>query len=151
MGGNLIPAGNEMNQTPAKNSISPTKEFLTFNTPASRRETFIIEPLPEEPETIPPPAPEAPATPGVAFSQMDGSTDHAEEPATPDYLSGNAQLIQRTCPPKQGGALLFPIKGGEDEHVSRKLIEARRKSMAFISKTRSPLGRTVSYGGEKSL
>ena len=137
-------------QTPAKNAISPTKEFLTFNTPASRRETFIIEPLPEESEEVPPPAPSPPTTPGVgfAFPQVDGAEE--EEPATPDYLRGDIELIQRTCPPKQGAGGLFP-SGGEDENVRRRLLEARRRSLAFVSKTRSPLGRTVSYGGEKNL
>ena len=150
MGGSLIPAGSEMAQTPAKNNISPTKEFLSFNTPASRRETFIIEPLAETRKDVLPTAPKTPSTPGIIFADEGDAMEQGDESATPYYLSKDAQLVQRTCPPKQGGELLFPSKGNEDEQVNRKLLEARRKSMAFISKTRSPLGRTVSYGGERS-
>ena len=151
MGGSLVPAGSEIAQTPAKNSVSPTKEFLSFNTPASRRETFVIEPLVEMQEEKPPNATEAHSTPSIAVVDENDAMEHGDEPATPYYLSKDAQLVQRTCPPKQGGELLFSSKIDEDEQVKRKLIEARRKSMAFISKTRSPLGRTVSYGGEKNL
>ena len=151
MGGSLIPAGSEMAQAPVKNTVSPTKEFLTFNTPASRRETFVIEPPTEMPKEDLSAAPEAPSTPVAIFADEGGAMEHGDESATPYYLSKDAQLVQRTCPPKQGGELLFSFAGDEDEQVNRKLLEARRKSMAFISKTRSPLGRTVSYGGEKSL
>lgn len=37
MNGNLVAA-----ETPAKD-MSPTKEFLTFDTPASRRDTFVLD------------------------------------------------------------------------------------------------------------
>ena len=151
MGGNLIPAGNEMAQIPAKNTISPTKEFLTFNTPASRRETFIIEPQGRVAVENAASGPAAPSDPIVAFVEGDQAPEDGDEPMTPYYLSKDAQLIQRTCPPKQAGEMLFSIDGNDNDHVKRKLLEARRKSMAFVSKTRSPLGRTVSYGGEKSL
>ena len=144
--GNLVPATIE---TPAQvspeNEMSPTKEFLTFDTPASRRETFIIERhTPQEQEQ-----PVAPATPMAASDHDDMLEDGSTwaSPTTPYYLSKGAQLVQRTCPPKRLG---FPVSGNvddqPDETVRKRLLEARRKSMQWASRIRSPLGRTVSYG-----
>ena len=146
MNGNLIPASME---TPAKvsqvNEMSPTKEFLTFDTPASRRDTFVIErqtPQEQEPTVVP-------ATPIQATAQDDVLEDGSAwgSPTTPYYLSRGAELVQRTCPPKRMG---FPVSGDiddqPDETVRRRLLEARRKSMQWASRVRSPLGRTVSYG-----
>ena len=146
MNGNLIPAGIE---TPAKVSpadeMSPTEEFLTFDTPASRRDTFVIErqtPQEQEPAVVP-------ATPTQATAQDDVLEDGSAwgSPTTPYYLSKGADLVQRTCPPKRMG---FPVSGEiddqPDETVRRRLLEARRKSMQWASRVRSPLGRTVSYG-----
>ena len=149
MGGNLIPAGSEM--TPAKSNISPTKEFLTFNTPTSRRDTFIIEPQADETDSVEegvPAGPEAPSTPIVTLAEVEDMLS----PTTPYHLSQSTELIQRTCPPKQMGdmGMLFPVSGNiedqPDEQVRKRLVEARRKSLQWVSKTRSPLGRTVSYG-----
>ena len=146
MNGNLIPAGTE---TPAKvcsaSEMSPTKEFLTFDTPASRRETFILErQSPQEQEDA-----VGPRTPLAASTQDDMLEDGSAwaSPTTPYYLSKGADLVQRTCPPKRLG---FPVTGEiddqPDERVRRRLLEARRKSMQWASRIRSPLGRTVSYG-----
>ncbi|CAD6587562.1 MAG: hypothetical protein ASARMPRED_003182 [Alectoria sarmentosa] len=146
MNGNLIPASIE---TPARVSpeteMSPTQEFLTFDTPASRRDTFIIErQTPQEQESTVPPATPIPAS-GQDDMLEDGSAWGS--PTTPYYLSKGAELVQRTCPPKQMG---FPVSGEiddqPDETVRRRLMEARRKSMQWASRIRSPLGRTVSYG-----
>lgn len=146
LNGNLIPASIE---TPAKvspqNEMSPTKEFLTFDTPASRRDTFIIERQTSQGQepTV------APATPIAASTQDDMLEDGSAwgSPTTPYYLSKGAELVQRTCPPKPMG---FPVSGDiddqPDETVRRRLLEARRKSMQWASRVRSPLGRTVSYG-----
>lgn len=146
LNGSLIPASIE---TPAKvcleNEMSPTKEFLTFDTPVSRRDTFVIERQrsQEQRPTL------APATPNPASAQDDMLEDGSEwgSPTTPYYLSKGAELVQRTCPPKQMG---FPVNGQiddqPDETVRRRLVEARRKSMQWASRIRSPLGRTVSYG-----
>ena len=146
MNGNLIPAGIE---TPAKvapaDEMSPTKEFLTFDTPASRRDTFVIErqtPREQEQDVVP-------ATPTQATAQDNVLEDGSAwgSPTTPYYLSKGAELVQRTCPPKRMG---FPVSGEiddqPDETVRRRLLEARRKSMQWASRVRSPLGRTVSYG-----
>lgn len=146
MNGNLIPASME---TPGKgspaNEMSPTKEFLTFDTPVSRRDTFIIErqtPQEQEPSAVP-------ATPIQTTTHDDMLEDGSAwgSPTTPYYLSKGAELVQRTCPPMQMG---FPVSGDiddqPDETVRRRLLEARRKSMQWASRVRSPLGRTVSYG-----
>lgn len=151
MNGNLIPASIE---TPAKvsqaNDMSPTKEFLTFDTPASRRDTFVIErPTPQKEE----PAAVMPATPiQAATAQDDNMLEDGSawgSPTTPYYLSKGAELVQRTCPPKRM-MMGFPVSGEiddqPDETVRRRLLEARRKSMQWASRVRSPLGRTVSYG-----
>lgn len=146
MNGNLILASMEI---PPKgsptNEMSPTKEFLTFDTPVSRRDTFIIErqtPQEQEPSAVL-------ATPIQTTTQDDMLEDGSAwgSPTTPYYLSKGAELVQRTCPPKQMG---FPVSGDiddqPDETVRRRLLEARRKSMQWASRVRSPLGRTVSYG-----
>lgn len=147
LNGNLVPANNA---TPAK-AISPTTEFLTFNTPASRRETFIIEPQkPHEKSSIQEELPNpAPSTPRVTFADAENDASAWGSPTTPYYLSKGAELVQRTCPPQQMGGL-FPVSGEvddqPDEAVRRRLLEARRKSLQWASRIRSPLGRTVSYG-----
>ena len=154
LGGNLVPATSE---TPAKiPNLSPTKEFLTFNTPASRRDTFVLDPQQvthaqaEQLSILE--AAEAPATPIVTRADDDDVIEDGSawnSPATPYYLSRGAELVQRTCPPKQKGGALFPVTGDvddePDESVRQRLLAARRKSLQWISKTRSPLGRTVSY------
>ncbi|KAL8730862.1 MAG: hypothetical protein Q9166_003789 [cf. Caloplaca sp. 2 TL-2023] len=133
-------------ETPSKAAtpeVSLTKEFMTFDTPVSRRETFEIEP-------------QAPSTPSADANVMnhDGTVDNEYNsplsPTTPYYLSKGARLVQQTCPPKQSQELFFPLSGRiEDqpnEAVRQRLLMARRKSLQWASKVQSPLGRTVSYG-----
>ncbi|KAL8776759.1 MAG: hypothetical protein Q9194_002964 [Teloschistes cf. exilis] len=136
--GNLVPA-----ETPSRGPLvemSPTKEFLTFDTPASRRETFEIPKL------------DFPATPAAEPFYTDdyAGLDSPLSPTTPYYLSKGAKLVQQTCPPKQTQELFFPLTGRiEDqpnEAVRQRLLVARRKSLQWASKVQSPLGRTVSYG-----
>ncbi len=148
LNGNLVPAGTT--ETPAKPvEISPTKEFLILNTPASRRETFVLDRTPTEvPVDMP-----APATPLAISADTEMLEDDSEwgSPTTPYYLSKGAQLVQQTCPPKRMATMgLFPISGDvgdqPDKTVRKRLLEARRKSLQWSSRIRSPLGRTVSYG-----
>jgi len=148
LNGNLVPADSA--ETPAKCAdLSPTKEFLTFDTPASRRETFVIDPA-QAHVTM---DMQTPATP-VAIPADDDMLEDGSmwgSPTTPYYLSKGAKLIQQTCPPKQMEPMsLFPVSGNiedqPDEAVRRRLLEARRKSLQWSSRIRSPLGRTVSYG-----
>ncbi|KAK4692624.1 hypothetical protein P7C71_g4618, partial [Lecanoromycetidae sp. Uapishka_2] len=105
LNGNLVPASQD---APAKATMSPTKEFLTFNTPASRRETFIIEPQQPEKEVMEGKEP-APSTPHVTFAADDDNMlengSAWGSPTTPYYLSKGAELVQRTCPPKQMHAI----------------------------------------------
>ncbi|KAG8533104.1 uncharacterized protein KY384_001887 [Bacidia gigantensis] len=148
--GSLVLAGND---TPPKaHQMSPTKEFLALNTPASRRDTFVLETeqvTSEEAEQLSMLS-SLPATPDR--NQGEGSQDGdimGASPTTPFYLSKGATLIQRTCPPKHKGDRLFPTSGNvedePDEEVRRRLVAARRKTLQWSSKTKSPLGRTVSY------
>lgn len=153
LGGSLVPACSE---TPAKTpaaDLSPTKEFLTFNTPASRRDTFVLDPVEISASEPLPETPEVPSTPLVtAEDNVLESGSSWGSPTTPYYLSKGAELVQRTCPPKQMAQEcgLFPVSGDvedqPDESVRLRLMAARRKSLQWASKTRSPLGRTVSYG-----
>ena len=151
LGGNLVPA---INETPAKAAMSPTKEFLTFNTPVSRRDSFELnahQVTPEEVEILSTHVPLSPSTPVSArASTPDAPGLIAASPTTPFYLSKGAQLVQQTCPPKQTGERLFPVSGNvedePDETVRHRLLAARRKTLQWSSKTQSPLGRTVSYG-----
>jgi len=145
LNGNLVPASTA--EAPAKPvEISPTQEFLTFNTPASRRDTFVIDRTPTE--DMP-----APATP-VASTADDNMLEDCSEsgsPTTPYYLSKGAQLFQQTCPPKRLTPMgLFPVSGNVEDQPDgtyrKRLLEARRKSLQWSSRIRSPLGRTVSYG-----
>ena len=133
MNGNLVPA-----ETPAKQNaeFSPTKEFLNLSTPASRRDSFAIDPY-------------VPSTPVIPVTD-ENFGESPLSPTTPYYLSKGAQLVQQTCPPKQTQDLLFPISGRiedqPDEGVRQRLLMARRKSLQWMPKVSSPLGRAVSYG-----
>lgn len=135
--GNLVPA-----ETPAKQplDLSPTAEFLTFSSPASRRDSFAISP-----DAHPPHTPTATDEHGVA----DGDSAYGS-PTTPYYLGKGADLVQQTCPPKQTQQLLFPLSGEiadqPDEVVRRRLLLARRKSLQWAPKVGSPLGRGVING-----
>lgn len=138
LNGSLVPAETPSKAPPAQ--ISPTKEFLTFDTPASRRETFEFQV-------------EAPATPAVGIPSIGEGEDDFDSllsPTTPYYLSKGAKLVQQTCPPKQTQELFFPLTGTIEDQpnavVRQRLLAARRKSLQWASKVQSPLGRTVSYG-----
>lgn len=137
LNGNLIPTNSIPRPTA---SVSPTKEFLIFDTPTSRRDTFVVQ-RPSIPQT-------SIATPPRLEPANDGS--EWGSPTTPYYLSRGAQLVQQTCPPKPTGELLFPINGRiedqPDEGVRQRLLAARRKSLQWVPKVASPLGRAVSYG-----
>lgn len=132
--GSLIAA-----ETPDKPStdLSPTQEFLVFDTPTSRRESFMIDPQP-------------PATPVTEeMASQHGAQSSWDSPTTPYYLSKGAQLVQQTCPPKQTQESFFPLSGKiedqPDETVRQRLLVARRKSLQWASKIQSPLGKMVSY------
>lgn len=150
--GNLIPA--EPHAKPPLD-LSPTKEFLTFSLPASRRDSFAIQH---------PASPSAPPQTATTDADADADAEHDLEdgcesawgsPTTPYYLSRGAELVQQTCPPKQPQQLLFPLSGviadQPDESVRRRLLLARRKSLQWAPKVGSPLGRAVSFGKEGAV
>ena len=148
LNGNLVPASST-ESSPKSPELSPTKEFLTFDTPASRRDTFVIEPAQAQ-VAVEMPVPSTPAGIPADDDFMENESAYGS-PTTPYYLSKGAKLVQQTCPPKQSGSRsLFPVSGNvedqPDETVRRRLVEARRKSLQWSSRIRSPLGRTVSYG-----
>ena len=140
--GNLVPCDSPPAKevAAARTNFSPTKEFLTFSSPASRRDTFII----------------SPTTPQQQQQQRRTMNDFDDDnmslsPTTPYFLHPS-EITQRTCPPKP--RLLFPeaVEGGsvgqrEDEALRQRLLLARRKSLQWAPKVGSPLGRGVSFGG----
>lgn len=142
--GNIFPA-----ETPSQNRVvsSPTKEFLTFDTPASRRDTFIITQPPAPPQT-----PIQAVVPSNGTEEETPSQSCGDSPTTPYYLTRGAQLVQHTCPPKQQThqPLFFPLSGRiedqPDAALRQRLLAARRKTLQFVPKVGSPLGRAVSYG-----
>ena len=144
--GNLVRA----DFTPMKSGgadMSPTKKFLNLSSPpSSHRETL------------------GPDSPIFHQHFLDGSQDTADEtsisarpetplgprstdaecsfgsPATPFYLSRNAELLQKTCPPKQKFQTI--LQGEEDdERIRQRLIQARRKTLQWAPRVESPLGR----------
>ncbi|KAH0537488.1 hypothetical protein FGG08_005706 [Glutinoglossum americanum] len=137
--GNLVPCDSPAAKDAGRVSFSPTKEFLTFSSPASRRDTF----------TLPPPT-----TPQQQQQQETTTKGHYDDddnmslsPTTPYFLHPS-EITQRTCPPKP--RLLFPGVGEgkekEDEAVKQRLLLARRKSLQWAPKVGSPLGRGVRFG-----
>ncbi|SLM33780.1 Microcephalin-like [Lasallia pustulata] len=148
--GNLIPA--EPHAKPPLD-LSPTKEFLTFSLPASRRDSFAIQ-HPASP-SAPPQTPTTDADADAEHDLEDGCESAWGSPTTPYYLSRGAELVQQTCPPKQPQQLLFPLSGviadQPDESVRRRLLLARRKSLQWAPKVGSPLGRAVSFGKEGAV
>ncbi|KAI9815962.1 MAG: hypothetical protein M1827_001954 [Pycnora praestabilis] len=130
--------------------MSPTQEFLTFSSPASRRESTLCPTQPSTPSAAPEPS--APSTP-IAITetnvfQTEDENATPASPTTPYFLSKGAALIQQTCPPKQqtqGQKLLFPLSGEiadqPDENVRRRLVLARRRSLMWAPRVGSPLGK----------
>lgn len=114
-----------------------------FEIPADQ-EWYNTAPLTPVPKT---PAPEAihrfamDITPDTPTTDMgDGESIGVEE------MLSREQLIQRTCPPKAQHMyhnMGVGILGLErDESVARRLMDARRKSLAFAPKVSSPLAKS---------
>lgn len=123
----------------ANAEMSPTKEFLTFNTPVSRRDTFVLDVQPVTPA-------EAHVLAQESAGKCSGPEDSS--PETPYFLRHDAKLVQQTCPPKQRVEGLFAsMEPGEDDDsnlaLRQRLMAVRRKSLQWASKTKSPLGRVV--------
>lgn len=72
------------------------------------------------------------------------SMDYSGESPTTPYFLHPEQLVQQTCP-RQIAPLYFPLSGRledtEDDSMRNRLAAARRKSLQFVPKVASPLGR----------
>ena len=105
--------------------------FMRISPPATGNE-------PGTPEKRPAEACQTPRTPAYNFN----FDNIGMSPATPFFLQ-NANIVQQTCPPKQTQQGLFSASPSADELSSQrlrlKLEAARRKSLAFKPKARSPL------------
>ncbi|KAH0556030.1 hypothetical protein GP486_006029 [Trichoglossum hirsutum] len=153
--GNLVPcdtpvSGKDMaTATTARTSFSPTKEFLTFSSPASRRDTLVGVPTTPQQQL-------QHRHPGMDnddnCKEDYGDDDMSLSPTTPYFLHPS-EITQRTCPPKP--MLLFShdalegsgiVRQREDEGLKQRLLLARRKSLQWAPKVGSPLGRGVSFG-----
>ena len=135
LNGTLIPT-----PSPSKKptELSPTKEFLIFDSPTPRRVSIYAPPPPE-------PVPTTPTHDEEGFDYANMSFDGS--PTTPYYLSKGAELVQQTCPPKQTRELLFPRSGVIEEQpnelLRKRLLLARRKSLQWAPKLSSPLSKAV--------
>lgn len=111
-----------------------------FDFDFDQQDWFNSAPLTPVPKT---PAPEAIHRFAMELTpDMDSPTTGADDD---DEQLSHEQLIQRTCPPKAqhmydlGAGLLSHNK---DESVARRLMDARRKSLAFAPKVSSPLAKS---------
>ena len=152
--GDLVPA-----ETPLKlpSGLSPTKEFLNLSSPPSHRDSLTPRRSASSSRHSSPPSrrdsfgfpSDHPETPRAREQFYEDGDSSWGSPGTPYYLSRGAELVQQTCPPKQTLSALFPLSGRiedqPDEIVRRRLLMARRKSLQWAPKIRSPLGRAVSY------
>lgn len=98
------------------------------------------------------PVPKTPAPEAIHRFAMDVTPDTPEteegdsENIGVEEMLSREELIQRTCPPKAQqvfqnmGAGILGLE--RDESVARRLMDARRKSMAFAPKISSPLARS---------
>lgn len=118
---------------------------LDFDIPADQEDWYNTVPLTPVPKT---PAPEAihrfamDVTPDTPIEEADD-----DENIGVDEMMSREQLTQQTCPPKAQhmyrdlGAGILGID--RDQNVARRLMDARRKSMAFAPKVSSPLARST--------
>lgn len=108
--------------------------FMRISPPASSANE------PETPEKPPVQTSQTPRTPAYNFNF--DNMDMTMTPGTPFFLQ-NKNIVQQTCPPKQTRQGLFNTSPSADDLSSQrlrfKLETARRKSLAFKPKTRSPL------------
>lgn len=124
---------------------SPTAKASTTNQPRST-ETPDSSPLVNEhddfeiDEIIDPSTVALPETPTRPYTLTGGENS----PVTPYFLHPT-KLAQQTCPPKQTHQPLFPLSGKiqdqPDEFMRNRLLQARRKTLQFAPKVKSPLSK----------
>lgn len=142
-----------------RSSINPEimQDFLRHSptpTPPSSRDTSVESDYNEPEDLFSTPKPKRQAHPPIDLS---GAPDYSysydydpatsTSPTTPYYLTEGAQLVQRTCPPKELRQGLFPGKNTDNEgceSLKLRLDAARRKSLLWKPKIGSPLGRRYS-------
>lgn len=118
---------------------------LDFDITADNQDWYNTVPLTPVPKT---PAPEA-----IHRFAMDispdtplGEEEDSVESIGVDEMMSRDQLVQQTCPPKANHTyqdLGSGILGlDRDVNVARRLMDARRKSLAFAPKVSSPLARS---------
>lgn len=119
---------------------------LDFDITADNQDWYNTVPLTPVPKT---PAPEAihrfamDITPDTPLGEEE---EDDEENIGVDEMMSRDQLVQQTCPPKAHhmyqdlGAGILGVD--RDVNVARRLMDARRKSLAFAPKVSSPLARS---------
>ncbi|MCJ1311121.1 hypothetical protein MMC25_004791 [Agyrium rufum] len=142
--------------TPARQAqISPTKEFLNFSSSpdvSNMPSSSLLRPVPETPavskignmqdDVINAQSLGVIETPNISISMYpddDDATTLTSSPETNHHFGLDERLLQKTCPPKQRFQTLLELE--QDDAVRRRLVAARRKSLQFAPKIRSPLGR----------
>ncbi|CAN8101403.1 unnamed protein product [Discula destructiva] len=119
-------------------------EGLDFDIPADQEDWYNTAPLTPVPKT---PAPEAIHRFAMEVD-LDSPITEADddEDVGVDEMMSREHLIQQTCPPKAQhmyqdlGAGILGLD--RDQNVARRLMDARRKSLAFAPKISSPLARS---------
>ena len=151
---------------PQQPQMSPTKEFLTFDTPKSRRETFIL-PKPtvsvatqqeHEQELAEGAGGDiAPCTPISPKYNTEGGGESEEfdsplSPTTPYYLSKGAALVQKTCPPKPSTATVGaqPLLDGYDGN-DHEGLSSKGNSALFAGFQGFPISGDLGDIGDKAL
>lgn len=128
--------------------MSPTKEFLNLSSSPAPAGHSSPAPFDIGKVTFAP-TPSKPATPVAAISAATTPlpvtpTQDVDEltaslsPTTPYFLHP-ANLVQKTCPPKQTQQPLFPRQEGKVDEVKKKLELLRRRSLGSVPKVGSPL------------
>jgi len=138
----------QLEQQSARQAMSPTKEFLDLDSPASASNPARLGHNELSPA----------ATPNAALedNHLDPSTPQAnvdantyyDSPMTPYFLHPQ-DLVQRTCPPKQSQQSLFQAldrqrDAGEETKpaaVNQRLALMRRRSLQYAPRVASPLAR----------
>lgn len=118
-------------------------EGIDFDLPVDQ-EWYNIAPLTPVPKT---PAPEAIHRFAMEVD-LDSPTTEADDDENigVDEMMSRERLVQQTCPPKAQhmyqdlGAGVLGLE--RDHNVARRLMDARRKSLAFAPKISSPLARS---------
>jgi len=142
----------QLEQQGAKQQMSPTKEFLDLDSPASASMPAVTPARSGHYERSPAGA----RAPTMEDDNLDPSTPQTnvdpnmyyDSPTTPYFLHPQ-ELVQRTCPPKQSQQSLFQELDRQREAseekkpaaVNQRLALMRRRSLQYAPRVASPLAR----------